>query len=142
MPEGLPKNDDVDVLEKNIAVAENVEIGEGVKESLQKFASPDEVLAKEASKQEKKEREAGMISKLRAKIQTMAGRAPEQLIAKGKDRLEKNPRLQAGFNEEVAKYPDRKEKLLKALGKWQYSKWDEKKQDYIDSGVYTDYVNK
>lgn len=135
MKESL-QNSDVEVLEKNQAVADKVVVEKGVGEELEKFTPPEEVLAKE-------EKKKSLINAAKEKINAiLAGGTPEKFLQKGLARLTENPRLNELVEKTEKEHPERKNKLLMALGRWQYSKWDEKKQDYVDAGVYTDYVNK
>ena len=94
-------------------------------------------------KENVEEKEKG-INKLKAKIQALfAGGTPEELkikyLKKGEARLASNPLLVG----ELKKWEEKGlgEKYKIALGKYQYSMFDEKKQDFVDRGQYIEHVN-
>ena len=55
-------------------------------------------------------------------------------LKRGEERKNGNPSLNAEYKRLLESDPERAQKFLTALGKYEYLTWDEKEQDYKDIG--------
>jgi len=89
-----------------------------------------------------KEEDIKKINSTKERILKFFGNSPEKFMKKGEARMETNPKIKAMYNEVEKTDPERAQKLKMALGRYEYSKWDTVKNDYVDAGRYTESVNK
>ena len=126
--------------ETTLATKETVEktvkpvIEEGLKDELLKNTSQKETLE---TSQIKKEENLQKIGAVRKFIDRVLGKDMEKIMKKSELRMEGNPQLKAMFNETQKTDPERANKLKIAFGKFEYAKWDPKKNDYVDAGTYS-----
>ncbi len=78
---------------------------------------------------------------LMQKIKSIFAQSEDKLLKKAEERLSSNPMLKAGMEELEKTDPVKAEKWKLALGKWMYPQWDEKTQNYVDKGKYTEVQN-
>jgi len=107
----------------------------GLKEEIKNNPTPEEKLAKEEKTTEK-------VGFLKRQLNKIAEKREEKNLIKGEVRIQTNPKIKAMFEELQKANPEKAHKLQIALGKYEYVHWNEKKQDYEDTGRYTEFVNK
>jgi len=107
----------------------------GLKEEIKNNPTHEEKLAKEEKTTEK-------VGFLKRQLNKIAEKREEKNLIKGEVRIQTNPKIKAMFEELQKANPEKAHKLQIALGKYEYVHWNEKKQDYEDTGRYTEFVNK
>jgi len=127
----------METLNNNVEKKEEIKpiVAEGLKQEILNNPSPEERLEKQTATTEK-------VGFIKRQLNKIAEKKAEKALEKGELRIQLNPKMKAMFAQLEQTNPEKAHKLQIALGKWEYVKWDENKKDFVDSGTYTEFVNK
>ena len=127
----------METLNNNVEKKEEIKpiVAEGLKQEILNNPSPEERLEKQTATTEK-------VGFIKRQLNKIAEKKAEKALEKGELRIQLNPKMKAMFAQLEQTNPEKAHRLQIALGKWEYVKWDENKKDFVDSGTYTEFVNK